>query len=34
VDEWYAAKKDQWPLNWGTTISQKEVRMVMHNLFT
>jgi len=23
VDEWYAAKKDQWPLNYGTTISQE-----------
>jgi len=33
VDEWYAAKKDQWPLNYGTTISQEKVCMVVHNLF-
>ena len=31
VDEWYAAKKDQWPLNYGTTISQEGVRMLVHD---
>ena len=30
VDEWYAAKKDQWPLNYGTTISQEGVRTLVH----
>ena len=31
VDEWYAAGKDQWPLNYGTTISQEGVRMLVHD---
>lgn len=31
VDQWYAAKKDQWPLNYGTTISQEGVRMLVHD---
>jgi len=31
VDEWYAAKKDKWPLNYGTTISQEGVRMLVHD---
>jgi len=31
VDEWYAAKKGQWPLNYGTTISQEGVRMLVHD---
>jgi len=31
VDEWYASKRGQWPLNCGTTISQEGVRMPVHD---
>ncbi len=31
VDQWYAAKKDQWPMNYGTAISQEGVRMIVHD---
>ncbi len=31
IDEWYAAKKANWPMNYGTTVSQEIVRMVVHD---
>ena len=31
VGEWYAQKKDSWPINYGTTVSQEIVRMVVHD---
>lgn len=31
VDEWYAAKEGKWPLNYGTTVSQEGVRMLVHD---
>jgi len=31
VDEWYAAKKDNWPLNYGTTICHEMTRTSVHD---
>lgn len=31
IDKWYAAKKDKWPMNYGTAISQEGVRMIVHD---
>lgn len=31
IDEWYASKKDNWPLNFGTTVSHEGARMMVHD---
>jgi len=31
IDEWYASKKDAWPLNYGTTVSHEGARMMVHD---
>lgn len=31
IDKWYEAKNGQWPLNYGTGVSQEIVRMVVHD---
>jgi predicted amidohydrolase YtcJ len=31
IDEWYASKKDAWPLNYGTTVSHEGARMTVHD---
>jgi len=31
IDEWYASKKDAWPLNYGTTVSHEGARMAVHD---
>ncbi len=31
IDEWYAAKKDAWPMNYGTAISHEGARMIVHD---
>jgi len=31
IDEWYAAKEDAWPLNYGTTVSHEGARMTVHD---
>jgi len=31
IDEWYASKKNAWPLNYGTTVSHEGARMMVHD---
>ncbi len=31
IDTWYAAKKENWPMNYGTLVSQEVVRMIVHD---
>ena len=31
VDSWYTEKKQAWPINYGTTVSQEVVRMMVHD---
>ncbi len=31
VDTWYAAKKDNWPVNYGTVVSHEMARMMVHD---
>ena len=31
ISEWYAAKQDAWPLNYGTTVSHEGARMMVHD---
>ncbi len=31
IDTWYAAKKGNWPMNYGTLVSQEVVRMIVHD---
>ena len=31
IDKWYAAKEGNWPMNYGTLVSQEVVRMVIHD---
>lgn len=31
IEEWYADKKDNWPMNYGTAISQEAARMIVHD---
>ena len=31
VDAWYAAKLDNWPVNYGTAVSHEMARMIVHD---